>query len=98
MQGFVYEQALTYKTSNTCRASQAILFYSEKNIHTLKSLSEEFVLFDEWFCAVPGPTNSNRASLLARGTVTEAMMPPSSSPPFPCALSSKSSLKRISLG
>jgi phospholipase C len=65
MQGFVFEQASTFKTTNISRASEAIEFYNENNIPTLKTLSEEFVLFDEWFCAVPGPTDPNRAYITA---------------------------------
>ncbi|KAF8223373.1 phosphoesterase [Tricholoma matsutake] len=63
MQGFVYEQAITFRTTNVTRAAEAIEYYSETNLPTLRTLSEEFVLFDEWFCAVPGPTNPNRAYL-----------------------------------
>lgn len=65
MQGFVYEQEITFQTVNATRAAEAIEYYNENNLPTLTTLSEEFVLFDEWFCAVPGPTNPNRAYITA---------------------------------
>ena len=61
MQGFVFEQQLTFQTSNITRASEAIEFYNENDIPVMRTLAENFVLFDKWFCAVPGPTNPNRA-------------------------------------
>jgi phospholipase C len=60
MQGFVTEQALTFPT-NASLASQAILYWSETDLPVLRTLAENYVLFDKWFCAVPGPTNPNRA-------------------------------------
>ena len=61
MQGFVYEQGLTYNTTNITRKAEIIEYYSENHVPVLRSLAENYVLFDQWFCAVPGPTNPNRA-------------------------------------
>ena len=61
MQGFVFEQQLTFTTSNITRASEAIEFYNENDVPVMRTLAENFVLFDKWFCSVPGPTNPNRA-------------------------------------
>jgi phospholipase C len=65
MQGFLFEQQLTFKTSNLTRAAEAIQYYNENDVPVMKSLAENFVLFDKWFCAVPGPTNPNRAYITA---------------------------------
>lgn len=65
MQGFLFEQQQTFDTSNLTRAEEAIQFYNENNIPVMRTLAEEFVLFDKWFCAVPGPTDPNRAYITA---------------------------------
>ena len=61
MQGFLVTQQATFGTTNVSRASESIEFFDQKNIPVLQSLAENFVLFDKWFCAVPGPTDPNRA-------------------------------------
>lgn len=38
-------------------------FYTEDQIRVFATMAENFVLFDRWFAAVPGPTNPNRAYL-----------------------------------
>ena len=61
MQGFVTEHESTYKTTNVTRAAEVINYYSETHIRVFAEMAENFVLFDRWFAAVPGPTNPNRA-------------------------------------
>ncbi|OCK76453.1 PLC-A protein [Lepidopterella palustris CBS 459.81] len=63
MMGFVTEQSSTYKTQNLTRAAEAINYYAEYHVRVFASMAENFVLFDRWFAAVPGPTNPNRAYL-----------------------------------
>lgn len=63
MQGFVYEQGLTFNTTDAARKAEIIQYYSEDHVPVLRSLAENFVLFDKWFCSVPGPTDPNRAYL-----------------------------------
>ncbi|KAK9485262.1 PLC-A protein [Lipomyces starkeyi] len=63
MMGFVTEQASTYKTVNLTRAAEAINYYAQDHIPVFAAMAENFVLFDRWFAAVPGPTNPNRAYL-----------------------------------
>ncbi|KAF9515743.1 hypothetical protein BS47DRAFT_743213 [Hydnum rufescens UP504] len=62
MQGFVTAQALTYNV-NVSLAGQTIQYWNEWDIPVLRTLAQNYVLFDKWFCAVPGPTNPNRAYL-----------------------------------
>ncbi|KAK9322035.1 phosphoesterase [Lipomyces orientalis] len=63
MLGFVTEQSSTYKTENLTRAAEAINYYTQSHIPVFAAMAENFVLFDRWFAAVPGPTNPNRAYL-----------------------------------
>ena len=63
MRGFVTEQSVTFKTLNKTRAAEAINYYTPDQIRVFGSMAENFVLFDRWFAAVPGPTNPNRAYL-----------------------------------
>lgn len=63
MQGFVTEQASVYKTANVSRAAEAINYYTQDEIRVFAAMAENYVLFDRWFSAVPGPTNPNRAYL-----------------------------------
>lgn len=60
---FVNTQGLTYKTSETAALSSVIDYYSPAHLPIFSTLAENFVLFDRWFAAVPGPTNPNRAYL-----------------------------------
>ncbi|KAK7946213.1 non-specific phospholipase C2 [Apiospora aurea] len=61
MRGFVTEQAVAYKTEDKGRAAEAINYYTPEHIPVFNAIAENFVLFDRWFCSVPGPTNPNRA-------------------------------------
>ena len=61
MMGFVAEQELAFNTTNRTRAAEVITFYNEKDIPTIAAMSENYVVFDRWFCSVPGPTDPNRA-------------------------------------
>ncbi|KAK9368811.1 phosphoesterase [Lipomyces kononenkoae] len=63
MMGFVTEQASTYLTTNISRAAEVINYYAPQNVRVFGTMAENFVLFDRWFAAVPGPTNPNRAYL-----------------------------------
>jgi len=63
MQGFVTEQASIYKTANVSRAAEAINYYTQDEVRVFAAMAENYVLFDRWFSAVPGPTNPNRAYL-----------------------------------
>lgn len=58
---FVTEQAIAYKTEDRDRAAEAINYYTPEHIPVFATMAENYVLFDRWFCAVPGPTNPNRA-------------------------------------
>jgi phospholipase C len=61
MRGFVTEQSFTFDTLNKTRAAEAINYYTQDQIPVFATMSENFVLFDQWFASVPGPTNPNRA-------------------------------------
>jgi phospholipase C len=61
MRGFVTEQAFTYKTKDKSRAAEVLNYYTPDQIPVFNAMAENFVLFDHWFAAVPGPTNPNRA-------------------------------------
>ena len=64
MQGYLTEQLITYSKINSTTAAREVLsYYSADDIPVMSTLAENFVLFDRWFCAVPGPTNPNRAYL-----------------------------------
>ncbi|KAB8299946.1 hypothetical protein EYC80_000188 [Monilinia laxa] len=61
MRGFVTEQSITFDTFNKTRAAEVINYYTPDQIKVFNAMAENFVLFDRWFAAVPGPTNPNRA-------------------------------------
>jgi phospholipase C len=63
MRGFVTEQSVTFDTFNKTRAAEVINYYTPDQVRVFNSMAENFVLFDRWFAAVPGPTNPNRAYL-----------------------------------
>jgi phospholipase C len=63
MRGFVTEQSNTFDTLNKTRAAEAINYYTPDQVRVFNEMAENFVLFDRWFAAVPGPTNPNRAYL-----------------------------------
>jgi phospholipase C len=62
MNGFLTVQTIAHHTKLT-RAALAINYLSYRHIPVFASLAQNFVLFDRWFAAVPGPTNPNRAYL-----------------------------------
>ncbi|KAJ3321660.1 hypothetical protein HDV06_003953 [Boothiomyces sp. JEL0866] len=62
MNGFVNEQENSYKFKNDdARASAILNYYHPTQVPFMEQLGKDYVLFDQWFCAVPGPTNPNRA-------------------------------------
>ncbi|KUJ09487.1 phosphoesterase [Mollisia scopiformis] len=61
MRGFVTEQSVAYDTLNKTRAAEVLNYYTSDQIRVFGTMAENFVLFDRWFAAVPGPTNPNRA-------------------------------------
>jgi phospholipase C len=63
MRGFVTEQSVTFDTFNRSRAAEVINYYTPDQVRVFNAMAENFVLFDRWFAAVPGPTNPNRAYL-----------------------------------
>ncbi|KAK4998569.1 hypothetical protein LTR28_013651, partial [Elasticomyces elasticus] len=65
MNGFVTEQATVFKTDDVNRAVEAIDYFAPEHVRVFEALAKEYVLFDKWYAAVPGPTNPNRAYLTA---------------------------------
>ncbi|RAK99996.1 putative phosphatidylglycerol specific phospholipase [Aspergillus ibericus CBS 121593] len=64
MQGFVTEQIRAYGIDrDLSRAAEVINYYAPDHVPVLNAMAQNFVLFDAWFAAVPGPTNPNRAYL-----------------------------------
>lgn len=61
MRGFLTEQAYAHKTTNKTRAAEVLNYYTQDQIRVFAAMAENFVLFDRWFAAIPGPTNPNRA-------------------------------------
>ncbi|KAG9317969.1 phosphoesterase family-domain-containing protein [Chiua virens] len=61
MLGFLVEQEVAYNTHNVTRASEVLEYLSEGMIPVFRTMAENYVVFDHWFCDVPGPTNPNRA-------------------------------------
>lgn len=59
--GFLAEQMNTYDTANVTRAAESMNHYTPDHIPVFSSMAENFWLFDRWFAAIPGLTNSNRA-------------------------------------
>jgi len=63
MEGFITEQRASYEQDNLTRAAEVINYFTPNHIPVFNAIAENFVLFDRWFAAVPGPTNPNRAYL-----------------------------------
>lgn len=64
MNGFITEQAYTYSLEhNMLEAAEVINYYKPDLVPVTNAMAENFVLFDRWFCSVPGPTDPNRAYL-----------------------------------
>ena len=60
MLGFLEEEENSVKTTNLTRAGESIYYISEGLIPVYNTLAQNFVLFDQWFADVPGPTDPNR--------------------------------------
>lgn len=63
MDGFITEQRASYETDDLTRAAEVINYFTPDHIPVFNAIAENYVLFDRWFAAVPGPTNPNRAYL-----------------------------------
>ncbi|KAG2177488.1 hypothetical protein INT44_007999 [Umbelopsis vinacea] len=60
--GFLTEQQVSNKhPGNATRASEILNYYTAAHIPVFEDMAKNYVLFDKWFCDVPGPTNPNRA-------------------------------------
>jgi len=66
-QGFVQEQLRLYgsKVNRTTLAKQVMNYYTEAQVPVLSQLVQNFVTFNHWHSAVPGPTNPNRIALVS---------------------------------
>lgn len=60
MLGFVLEHETTHHTHDLSRAAEVMQYLPEDMIPVYRTLAENYVVFDRWFCDVPGPTNPNR--------------------------------------
>ena len=56
MISFVTEHSVAYKTTDPAKLHEVIDYYLPEHIPVLTSLIENYVLFDDWYSAVPGPT------------------------------------------
>jgi phospholipase C len=62
LKGFLTEQQVAHHfTGNATRASEIMNYYTAAHIPVFEDMAKNYVLFDKWFCDVPGPTNPNRA-------------------------------------
>ena len=60
--GFLTEQQVANgHPGNATRASEILNYYTAAHIPVFEDMAKNYVLFDKWFCDVPGPTNPNRA-------------------------------------
>ncbi|CAK7215116.1 hypothetical protein SCUCBS95973_002369 [Sporothrix curviconia] len=65
--GFVHEQLRLYDASvNTTTLSEQVMnYYTEDQVPVLTSLVQNFVTFNYWHSAIPGPTDPNRLAIVA---------------------------------
>ncbi|KAJ5389391.1 uncharacterized protein N7496_000459 [Penicillium cataractarum] len=64
MSGFVTEQSYMYSLQdNMMEAAEVINYYKPELVPVTNAMAENYVLFDRWFAAIPGPTDPNRAYL-----------------------------------
>lgn len=65
--GFVHEQLRLYDASvnATTLSEQVMNYYTESQVPVLTSLVQNFVTFNYWHSAIPGPTDPNRLALVA---------------------------------
>lgn len=61
MQGFLEIQSRVHSIRDPLLAAPVLDFYLEDHVPVMSHLAQEYTLFDQWFAAVPGPTNPNRA-------------------------------------
>ncbi|OZJ01623.1 hypothetical protein BZG36_05354, partial [Bifiguratus adelaidae] len=73
--GYVAAYAENYGTWDLNAVSEVMETFDLYHIPTSVKLAQEFAVMDEWFAAVPGPTNPNREYL---HTATSAGMPDNS--------------------
>ncbi|OIW30429.1 phosphoesterase [Coniochaeta ligniaria NRRL 30616] len=66
-QGFVQEQLSLYssKVNQSTLAEQVMGYYSEDQVPVLTALVQNFVTFNHWHSAIPGPTDPNRLALVS---------------------------------
>ncbi|KAK3311714.1 phosphoesterase [Chaetomium strumarium] len=66
-QGFVHEQLRLYgsKVNRSTLVQQVMNYYTEEQVPVLTALVKNFVTFNHWHSAVPGPTNPNRLALVS---------------------------------
>ncbi|KAL2126072.1 hypothetical protein VTI74DRAFT_1758 [Chaetomium olivicolor] len=62
-QKFVNEHASVYNAADLAELHKVMDYYAPKHIPVFSTLAENFLVFSQWFAAVPGPTNPNRAYL-----------------------------------
>ncbi|KAH8911764.1 phosphoesterase [Coniochaeta sp. PMI_546] len=65
--GFVQEQLRLYgsKVNRTTLAQQVMNYYTEDQVPVLTALVQNFVTFNHWHSAIPGPTDPNRLALVS---------------------------------
>ncbi|CAK4034210.1 phosphoesterase [Lecanosticta acicola] len=65
MQGFCDEQIRLYnaKENKSVLAHQVMHYYTEEQVPVLTALTNNFVVMNNWFSDIPGPTNPNRVAL-----------------------------------
>ncbi|KAB5578059.1 phosphoesterase [Coniochaeta sp. 2T2.1] len=66
-QGFVQEQLRLYgsKVNQSTLAQQVMNYYTEAQVPVLTALVQNFVTFNHWHSAIPGPTDPNRLALVS---------------------------------
>lgn len=61
LKGFLTEQQVAHGfNGNASRASEIMNYYTSAHVPVFEDMAKNYVLFDQWFCSVPGPTNPNR--------------------------------------
>ncbi|SPQ21414.1 5847f4cd-d96a-4afe-8d4b-3e3ceafb6f26 [Thermothielavioides terrestris] len=65
--GFVHEQLRLYssKANRSTLAQQVMNYYTEEQVPVLTALIKNFVTFNHWHSAIPGPTDPNRLALVS---------------------------------
>ena len=60
MLGFIQEEETAIGTTNLTRAGESVNYISQDLIPVYNAIAQNFVVIDQWFADVPGPTNPNR--------------------------------------